>query len=265
MLDARAKLASHIQHFKNDPKHFKDISETVLNFFEDLGIAYENKCINYELAYESFSYHLCRYWWLLKPYIEYQRKLHNSEDRLFDKFEMLSAKMDGPKDVGWKERFLDDEQLVAKQAIFELQHHSILLQQFENSFFQLLQMLDRIVGELKCQETILGISERGSKVEHYTGRACFCTWYSRLSVDFNETMLRRIANVDLPSNQGLPRHVADERIVISYFEEFYQPRQASLGHYFRVLYHIIKFVDSPFTLSASTTNHEAIPSLSYLP
>jgi hypothetical protein len=99
MLNARANLASHIQTYGNDAQYFKEISETVLNFFEDLGTCYHNKYIDEKLAIDSFSFYVCRYWEVAKPYIEHERENHNRDSSLFSEFEKLAAMMKSQNDV----------------------------------------------------------------------------------------------------------------------------------------------------------------------
>jgi hypothetical protein len=81
------------------------ISETVLNFFEDLGIAYEKGYIEKELAYDSFSYHVCRWWAVLKLYVYKERKRHNDDASLFVNFEKLANKLCLPNEI------IDDREL----------------------------------------------------------------------------------------------------------------------------------------------------------
>jgi hypothetical protein len=123
----------------------------------------------------------------------------------------------------------------------DLQLHSIQLQSFENSFFQLLLMLGQIVNEMKEFKQEAGPDGR-SQVQRTVlkvhGRDCFAYWYQLLQAGFTPQKLAELAGVDLPENREL------EITARTYFEDFYKHRQSSLGHYFRTLYHLLKFIDS---------------------
>ena len=65
MKRARKKLAQQLKSYSPN-KHDK-MSETVLNFFESVGIAYKSGYLDKNLAGSSFSFHACRWWEAVKP------------------------------------------------------------------------------------------------------------------------------------------------------------------------------------------------------
>ena len=123
----------------------------------------------------------------------------------------------------------------------DLQLHSIQLQSFENSFFQLLQMLGQIVNEMKEfeRETVFaGTNQVEKTVLKVNGRDCFAYWFQLLQAGFTPQKLAELAGADIPENRE------HEIVAQAYFEDFYRNRQSSLGHYFRTFYHLLKFIDS---------------------
>jgi hypothetical protein len=110
MLRARKTLAAQLKT-KTAPRGDR-ISETVLNFFEDLGIAYEKGYVEKKLAEDSFGFYLCRWWEALKAYVDQERKRHNEDATLFANFEELAKKARLPDekiDEGELQLFLEDE------------------------------------------------------------------------------------------------------------------------------------------------------------
>ncbi len=74
MDDARHALARDIS------QKLPTIGEEVLEFFEELGIAWSEDCIDKKLAHSAFSYD-AQHWWALvkKPYVEELRKENGEE------------------------------------------------------------------------------------------------------------------------------------------------------------------------------------------
>jgi Putative phage abortive infection protein len=176
--------------------------------------------------------------------------------------------------IAQQERQLEEQQLQFKQDMekrkleneqqevqFQSQQRAIQLQHFETSFFQLLQIFNQIVSDLKDYQ-VVGTSIKEKEVITYERRECFKLWHKLLSDNFTETTLDGIAKVKLPisvkdeqlinvsennpahlNKTPLPAPKTDERIVKLYFENFYEAKQAQLGHYYRILYHIVKLVD----------------------
>ena len=110
MIRARKKLAKQMQDYtrSNDIR----ISETVINFFEDLGITCRLGFINEELADSSFNWYACRWYEASKAYIDSQQKRNEEDTTLFEDFKALaeSMRMPGEKiDETAIKRFLEDE------------------------------------------------------------------------------------------------------------------------------------------------------------
>jgi hypothetical protein len=112
IIQARRRLARQIG--KYTPEMHAAISEQVMNFFEDVGDAYERNFIQKDLAYDSFSFHLCRWWEASKAYVTEERKRHPNTAEVFTSFEKLAAIMKRTDviDAAEMQRFLSDESRV---------------------------------------------------------------------------------------------------------------------------------------------------------
>jgi hypothetical protein len=113
MLKARRVLARHLKSAGQASDY--SISDAVLNFFEDLGMAYEKGYVEKDLAKDSFGFYLCRWWEVSKSYIDQERKRHGDDVTLFANFEKLarSARLTDEKiDERELQLFLEDESSV---------------------------------------------------------------------------------------------------------------------------------------------------------
>jgi hypothetical protein len=62
--------------------------ETLLSFFEDLGILYKRRIVDIDIIWEKFSYYIENYWQILEPnIIEFQKESNDST--WFQNFENL--------------------------------------------------------------------------------------------------------------------------------------------------------------------------------
>lgn len=102
------------------------------------------------------------------------------------------------------------------------QNETLRRQTFEATFFQLLALHNEIVNAAKVPSQSL------------TGRACFKFYLDELE--------GRIINASGSSN--LTQSTKNYTHFAVAYDSFYTDYEASLGHYFRLLYNIVKFVDS---------------------
>lgn len=107
------------------------------------------------------------------------------------------------------------QQLDAQEKQAKEQLDSIKRQNFENSFFHLLNLHSQIVFGMKTDDV-----PHKKEVE---GRNCFYFWFITLRNKFHEEKQEGVT--------GTQRYVM-----------FYEKYQEVLGHYFRNLYHLFKFV-----------------------
>jgi hypothetical protein len=110
MVRARKKLAPQLENY--DATKTGKISETVLNFFEDMGSAYRMGYLDKKLADSSFSYHASRWWEAAKPYVEQERRRHGEDKTIFEDFQFVAEQMRLPDekiDANELRTFLEDE------------------------------------------------------------------------------------------------------------------------------------------------------------
>lgn len=101
------------------------------------------------------------------------------------------------------------------------QNKTLRKQRFENTFFQLLRNHQDIVNDIDIRRAIKGTGEM--TVSH-SGRDCFKIFYTKFNSGIQSTMpLGKILEV---------------------YMNFYSDYQADLGHYYRNLYHILKFINT---------------------
>lgn len=104
---------------------------------------------------------------------------------------------------------------LAKSAeALKLQHDALVLQNFENTFFQLLRRIGDLVNQTRYFSK--------------TGRDAFRDLYSEQLCDGYS-----------------PQFVGSDRLknVVQAYEAFYSEYRRELGHYFRSLYHVFTFID----------------------
>lgn len=109
---------------------------------------------------------------------------------------------------------------------FEQQNKTLKLQQFENTFFNLVklhhQIVDSVTGKIKTFEVIDLETVRVNKV---------CTSREYFKQSFFE-----FTNDYVGENESL-NHIDNE------YKKFYEIHKTNFGHYFRNLYRIFKFID----------------------
>lgn len=116
-------------------------------------------------------------------------------------------------------------------------------QQFETTFFQMLTLFNEIINSIETTSPILEYIEDDGRhiplpithdidTEVIKGRKCFNEFYERLKqIYYNDhRSLSPVAEKD------------EIRLINELYNLFYSEHQYELGHYFRMLYNIIKFV-----------------------
>lgn len=81
----RKKLAEQLL---NKEPH-DNIQETVMNFYETIGIFFRRGYLDKEMAWSGFSFYAIRWWSATKDYIFEERKIQNNDSTLFEEFETL--------------------------------------------------------------------------------------------------------------------------------------------------------------------------------
>jgi hypothetical protein len=128
-------------------------------------------------------------------------------------------------------------------AQFAAQQDSINRQNFENSFFQLLGLHREIVSEL-C---IIGLTRPTSsftpETREFHGKECFQVFRQALRERYTSPEMKKFLSGFL--GKEIPqKEILDSTIQV--YESLPAEHHQQLHHYFRNLYHVIKFVkDSP--------------------
>jgi hypothetical protein len=83
LISERKKLAEQL--FTNTPH--SDIQETVMNFFESVGMLLRKEYFDLDMAWSAFSFYAIRWWSATKDYIFEERRLEHDDDTIFKDFE----------------------------------------------------------------------------------------------------------------------------------------------------------------------------------
>ena len=118
---------------------------------------------------------------------------------------------------------LSRKELERSADALEKQIESIEAQNFESAFFQMLNTHSAIVNAIDLQDRETGIETRG--------RDCFRVFYTRFNKIFRENL-----------SKAKNKHSSEDIIKLSYFS-FWKEHQLELGHYYRFLYNVFRFMD----------------------
>lgn len=115
-----------------------------------------------------------------------------------------------------------------KQEMKE-QNNTLRQQKFENTFFQLLNLFNSIVNSLD-------IRNRKTLAVTTSGRDCFVVFYRRLSNHLNSIIY---------GEQSAIKDLSEATVeqTVEAYDKLYSEDKSDMSHYFRTIYHIIKFVD----------------------
>jgi hypothetical protein len=115
-------------------------------------------------------------------------------------------------------------ELRGQKLQLQAQTETLRRQNFESTFFQLLRLHNNIVASIDLRS-----APSGDVIAQ--GRDCFKNFYSSFRKRWGRALVEESDPVEL------------ERIRKTYLG-FYAQHEADIGHYFRSLYNIVKFVDS---------------------
>ncbi len=118
-----------------------------------------------------------------------------------------------------EELVLTRKEIKGQKEQLEEQNKTLRHQNFENTFFQLLAHFNQIVEEITI------ITPHGT----FNGRVNFQRWYSRIK--------KRYVDLKQP-----PSNLSEQDLIKQVNKEFYNDHESSVGHYFRTLYSIFKYV-----------------------
>lgn len=125
------------------------------------------------------------------------------------------------------------------------QNKNATINQFESSFFELFRLhkeiTDRIVGEVHIVVRNTNVDEEGT----YKGLQFFEKLSQKINLQYDADYMNILRegnaeaqDIEIEENEDIMQEEIDE-----YYNEIYRGRESELGHYFRSLYHLIKFVD----------------------
>jgi hypothetical protein len=120
-------------------------------------------------------------------------------------------------------------ELVGQKEEMIEQNKTLRQQRFENTFFQMLSLFNSIVNSLD-------IRNRKTRSVTTSGRDCFEVFYRKLTIHLSHILKEKD-----PTNENLDTASVSE--AISAYDELYSNDKSDMSHYFRTIYHIIKFVD----------------------
>ncbi|UAY52738.1 putative phage abortive infection protein [Ferruginibacter albus] len=135
------------------------------------------------------------------------------------------------------------QELNESKIILQAQNNTLQKQQFETTFFNLLNLHHSIVNSIDLRITtspsypgIASLAFQSSKSEIKKGRDCFLIFYEELEKDYEE--------FSKENRQKKKDDQQIERVVIKKaYYSFFEKNKFDLSHYFRNLYHIVKFVN----------------------
>ncbi len=133
---------------------------------------------------------------------------------------------------------LQRHEIIEQTEQQRMQNITLAHQAFENTFFQLMTLHNEIVESISMEINEQGIlNENGTlKLKIINGRKCFVQYYNLFKRYFHFS-LEEINTKDL--NVDMVEELVDNSYIL-----FFEDSQANLGHYFRNLFAIIKYVDT---------------------
>jgi len=109
------------------------------------------------------------------------------------------------------------------------QNNTLRQQKFENTFFQLLSLFNSIVNSLD-------IRNKKTLAVTTSGRDCFVVFYRRLANHLNSIIYGEASAMKDLSGATTVQ-------TVEAYDKLYSDDKSDMSHYFRTIYHIIKFVD----------------------
>lgn len=123
------------------------------------------------------------------------------------------------------------------------QNRNATISQFESSFFELLRLHKEITDRICGTIDIPIIYESGGN--EFKGLMYFEKLSKEIHKQFDDNvdnLLSKLVN-PVEFKNALEDKTAMQEIIDSFYNELYHGRESELGHYFRSLYHLVKFVD----------------------
>jgi hypothetical protein len=144
---------------------------------------------------------------------------------------------------------LQEAELKDQKARFEAAQDNIKRQNFESSFYQLLNLYGETVSQVRAIGVKHDFGVSSISPQPLQGRECFQEFHRRLSAiykspyDYPEEVAKEINTLVSEQHNAASQTAALITSVVAY-QNFYnkEGHQEALGHYFRTLYHVFKFI-----------------------
>jgi len=150
---------------------------------------------------------------------------------------------------------LQRKELELTREVFIEQNNTLKLQQFESTYFNTLHLFTNLVQNITYREPIEVrlFESRGDALLQprvYKGNECFESYYESLRRRYRtkyEDYIKNELHIELKDAVQLEISLdkLNEFSKNAYFS-FFENYQSDLGHYFRTLYNLIRFVDEKF-------------------
>ncbi|SDD20342.1 Putative phage abortive infection protein [Williamwhitmania taraxaci] len=155
-----------------------------------------------------------------------------------------------------KEFELQREELELTREVFVDQSKTLKLQQFESTFFNSMTLLNNIIGNISYTVNNTPTYQRPGdepafpqpdRSKTYLGRDCFDFFYKDLKSEYTKLIadysLKNIKQVYVPNSDfNIPKEVKNE-FALAAWDNFFDYTHSDLGHYFRTIYNIVKFIN----------------------
>jgi hypothetical protein len=174
--------------------------------------------------------------WALAGVILFYIALNEQRKDFTTNREVLNTQADALKQQ-IKEFELQRQELVETRKIYQIQSDTLKLQQFEATFFNLINLHHQIVNSIDLKSSrgegkvVKSPTDMlGPSIEITKGRDCFVKFTSGLY------------NMYGKNKRESGSLMNDTDLINKSYLDYFEKHQSDLGHYFRNLYHIIKFI-----------------------
>lgn len=185
-------------------------------------------------------------WALAGLFFIYAAFVGQQEELVYQRVELRSTR---------EELQLQRDDLAEQQ---KLQNEQARKQIFESTFFQLLRLHSDIVHRIRYEDVDIQFVEGARpQSDRLSGREAFRSFYNRYVQSYRHWIEIIIAHPGYEHASSEPKEIDHEDLeqaIVHSYEDFYVYVQSDLGHYFRNLYQLVKFVDSS---SASLEERES--------
>lgn len=132
-----------------------------------------------------------------------------------------------------EELSLTRQELSSTREQFVQQNNTMSRQRFEDSYFTLLSFHSEIINGINYSVPADG--SINARIIYHNGRSYFPKGAERFSQIYSALKSQTMG--------GQPDQQTDMRLIADCWKRFFKEHQSYIGHYFRNMYHIVRFVD----------------------